>query len=112
MYFDLSTNSRATVRKIAAAFAEKGVHMLDAPVSGGPRGAKTGKCAIWVDASVAGSFVADKTQSKVSEHAGFAYAPHQVSDKSSAWLYSWSLAIPASSKANTSRTHWRRSAAI
>jgi len=48
VYFDLSTNSRAMVRKIAAAFAEKGVHMLDAPVSGGPRGAKTGKCAIWV----------------------------------------------------------------
>jgi 3-hydroxyisobutyrate dehydrogenase-like beta-hydroxyacid dehydrogenase len=47
-YFDLSTNSRNTVRKIHAAFAEKGAHMLDAPVSGGPRGAKTGKLAIWV----------------------------------------------------------------
>lgn len=47
-YFDLSTNSRASVRKIHAAFAEKGAHMLDAPVSGGPRGAKTGKLAIWV----------------------------------------------------------------
>jgi 3-hydroxyisobutyrate dehydrogenase-like beta-hydroxyacid dehydrogenase len=47
-YFDLSTNSRAVVRKIHAAFAEKGAHMLDAPVSGGPRGAKTGKLAIWV----------------------------------------------------------------
>src|SRR5438105_13372999 len=46
--FDLSTNSRATVRKIHAAFAEQGAHMLDAPVSGGPRGAKTGKLAIWV----------------------------------------------------------------
>jgi 3-hydroxyisobutyrate dehydrogenase len=47
-YFDLSTNSRAVVRKIHAAFAEHGAHMLDAPVSGGPRGAKTGKLAIWV----------------------------------------------------------------
>jgi len=47
-YFDLSTNSRATVRKINASFAEKGAYMLDAPVSGGPRGAKTGKLAIWV----------------------------------------------------------------
>lgn len=46
--FDLSTNSRATVRKVHAAFAEKGAHMFDAPVSGGPRGAKTGKLAIWV----------------------------------------------------------------
>ena len=47
-YFDLSTNSRNTVRKIHDAFAAKGAHMLDAPVSGGPRGAKTGKLAIWV----------------------------------------------------------------
>jgi sorbitol/mannitol transport system substrate-binding protein len=72
----------------------------------------SGKCAIWVDATVAGSFVTDKTQSKVSEHAGFAYAPHQVSDKSSAWLYSWSLAIPASSKAKDaakSFTSWATS---
>ena len=48
VYFDLSTNSRAVVRKINAAFAEKGVHMLDAPVSGGPRGAESGKLALWV----------------------------------------------------------------
>ena len=59
----------------------------------------SGKCAIWVDASVAGSFVTDKTQSKVSDHVGFTFAPHQVTDKGSAWLYSWALAIPTSSKA-------------
>jgi 3-hydroxyisobutyrate dehydrogenase len=47
-YFDLSTNSPDVVRRIHAAFAERGVHMLDAPVSGGPRGAATGKLAIWV----------------------------------------------------------------
>ena len=47
-YFDLSTNSRATVLKIHQAFAEKGVFMLDAPVSGGPRGAATGKLALWI----------------------------------------------------------------
>ncbi|MGH7042271.1 MAG: NAD(P)-dependent oxidoreductase [Acetobacteraceae bacterium] len=47
-YFDLSTNSPATMRKIHAAFAEKGAHALDAPVSGGPRGAASGKLAIWV----------------------------------------------------------------
>jgi len=59
----------------------------------------SGKCAIWVDASVAGSFVTDKAQSKVADHVGFTYAPHQVTDKGSAWLYSWALAIPTSSKA-------------
>jgi 3-hydroxyisobutyrate dehydrogenase len=47
-YFDLSTNSRAVVQKISAAFAAKGAHMLDSPVSGGPRGAATGKLALWV----------------------------------------------------------------
>jgi 3-hydroxyisobutyrate dehydrogenase-like beta-hydroxyacid dehydrogenase len=47
-YFDLSTNSPMTVKKIAAAIAEKGAHMLDAPVSGGPQGAASRRLAIWV----------------------------------------------------------------
>jgi 3-hydroxyisobutyrate dehydrogenase len=47
-YFDLSTNSRAMVEKIHAAFAQQGVQMFDAPVSGGPRGAATRKLAIWI----------------------------------------------------------------
>jgi 3-hydroxyisobutyrate dehydrogenase len=46
--FDLSTNSPALVRRLHAVFAERGAHMLDAPVSGGPRGAKTRKLALWV----------------------------------------------------------------
>jgi 3-hydroxyisobutyrate dehydrogenase-like beta-hydroxyacid dehydrogenase len=48
VYFDLSTNSPTVVRRIEAVFKERGVHMLDAPVSGGPRGAASGKLAIWV----------------------------------------------------------------
>jgi 3-hydroxyisobutyrate dehydrogenase len=47
-YFDLSTNSPTVVRRICAAFAERGAHMLDAPVSGGPKGAESGKLALWV----------------------------------------------------------------
>ena len=47
-YFDLSTNSPSVVKKLHAAFAEKGAHMLDAPVSGGPQGAASRKLAIWV----------------------------------------------------------------
>jgi 3-hydroxyisobutyrate dehydrogenase-like beta-hydroxyacid dehydrogenase len=47
-YFDLSTNSPSVVKTIAAAFAAKGAHMLDAPVSGGPQGAASRKLAIWV----------------------------------------------------------------
>jgi 3-hydroxyisobutyrate dehydrogenase-like beta-hydroxyacid dehydrogenase len=48
VYFDLSTNSPAVVRHICRTFAERGAHMLDAPVSGGPRGAASGRLAIWV----------------------------------------------------------------
>jgi 3-hydroxyisobutyrate dehydrogenase-like beta-hydroxyacid dehydrogenase len=47
-FFDLSTNSPALVKRLHAAFAENGAHMLDAPVSGGPVGARTRKLAIWV----------------------------------------------------------------
>jgi 3-hydroxyisobutyrate dehydrogenase len=47
-YFDLSTNSPGVVKKLNAAFAEKGAYMLDAPVSGGPQGAASGRLAIWV----------------------------------------------------------------
>jgi 3-hydroxyisobutyrate dehydrogenase-like beta-hydroxyacid dehydrogenase len=47
-FFDLSTNSPGLVRRLHAAFAEKGFHLLDAPVSGGPKGAKSRKLALWV----------------------------------------------------------------
>ena len=47
-YFDLSTNSPTVIREIHAALAEKDVQVLDAPVSGGPDGARSGKMAIWI----------------------------------------------------------------
>lgn len=53
-YFDLSTNSQALMRRVHAAFAEKGALAFDAPVSGGPKGAETGKLAIWVGGDRAG----------------------------------------------------------
>ena len=46
--FDLTTNSPTLVRRIAKTYAERGLHLLDAPVSGGPHGAKSGRLAIWV----------------------------------------------------------------
>lgn len=58
----------------------------------------SGKCAIWVDASVAGSFTTDTSQSKVADSTGFVAAPTEATDKGSSWLYAWSLAIPATSK--------------
>jgi 3-hydroxyisobutyrate dehydrogenase len=47
-WFDLSTNSPTVVRAISARFAQRGIAMLDAPVSGGPAGAKSGKLALYV----------------------------------------------------------------
>jgi sorbitol/mannitol transport system substrate-binding protein len=58
----------------------------------------SGKCAMWVDASVAGAFVTDKKESKVPDKVGFAKAPRQTTDKGSSWLWTWALAVPASSK--------------
>jgi 3-hydroxyisobutyrate dehydrogenase-like beta-hydroxyacid dehydrogenase len=48
VYFDLSTNSPTLLRHIHDEFAKVGAHVLDAPVSGGPRGARSGRLAIWV----------------------------------------------------------------
>ena len=48
VYFDLSTNAPAVVRRLHAVFAERHIAMLDAPVSGGPRGAESRKLALWV----------------------------------------------------------------
>jgi len=47
-WFDLTTNSPSVVRRLHATFKHKGLHLLDAPVSGGPKGAKTRKLALWV----------------------------------------------------------------
>jgi 3-hydroxyisobutyrate dehydrogenase-like beta-hydroxyacid dehydrogenase len=47
-YFDLSTNAPALVRRLYAVFRERGLSLLDAPVSGGPKGARTRKLALWV----------------------------------------------------------------
>jgi len=59
----------------------------------------SGKCALWVDATVAGSFVTDASQSKVSDLVGFALAPKQVTTKGAGWLWAWALAIPVTSDA-------------
>jgi 3-hydroxyisobutyrate dehydrogenase len=47
-WFDLTTNSPTLVRRLHKIFSERGSHLLDAPVSGGPQGAKSGKLAVWV----------------------------------------------------------------
>jgi len=56
-----------------------------------------GKCGMWVDATIAASFIADPKQSKVADKVAFAQAPVAVTPKGANWLWSWNLAIPASS---------------
>ncbi len=58
----------------------------------------SGKCGIWVDATVAASFVTNPKDSKVADRVGFAPAPCAVTCKGSNWLWAWSLAIPAGSQ--------------
>jgi len=48
VYVDLSSNSPATVRKLYADFARRGISMLDAPVAGGVVGAEAGTLSIMV----------------------------------------------------------------
>jgi sorbitol/mannitol transport system substrate-binding protein len=57
-----------------------------------------GKCGMWIDATVAASFVSDPKQSKVATEVGFAPAPCGTTCKNANWLWSWALAIPSSSK--------------
>ncbi|WP_246731736.1 sugar ABC transporter substrate-binding protein [Methylocapsa sp. S129] len=57
-----------------------------------------GKCGMWIDATVAASFVSDPKQSKVADKVGFALAPDNGLGKRGNWLWAWSLAIPAGSK--------------
>jgi len=47
-WFDLSTNSPRRIRALHAQLAEREIAVLDAPVSGGPKGARSGKLAVWV----------------------------------------------------------------
>ncbi len=47
-WFDLTTNSPTCVRRLHGELLARGVQLLDAPVSGGPQGAKSGKLALWV----------------------------------------------------------------
>jgi sorbitol/mannitol transport system substrate-binding protein len=57
-----------------------------------------GKCAMWVDATIAASFITDPKQSKVADKVAFAQAPSQATAKGANWLWAWALGIPSSTK--------------
>ena len=80
---------------------------LDLMNDAGPPGASTngfnenlslfqqGKCGMWIDATVAASFVTNPNESTVADKVGFALAPDAGLGKRANWLWAWALAIPA-----------------
>ncbi|WP_255464018.1 MULTISPECIES: sugar ABC transporter substrate-binding protein [unclassified Herbaspirillum] len=58
----------------------------------------SGKCGMWVDATVAAGMLYHGKDSKVSDKTAFAPAPIAATEKGSHWLWIWSLAVPKSSK--------------
>ncbi len=83
---------------------------VDLMKAAGPPGASTngfnenlalfnaGKCGMWIDATVAASFVSNPQESKVADKVGFALAPTAGLGKGANWLWAWTLAVPAGSK--------------
>ena len=85
-------------------------YYIDMMKESGPQGAsgngfsenlalfQSGKCGMWIDATVAASFVTDPKASKVPDKVGFALAPDKGLGKRSNWLWAWALGIPAGTK--------------
>ncbi len=58
-----------------------------------------GKCGMWIDATVAASFVTNPDDSTIGDQVGFALAPDNGLGPRGNWLWAWSLAVPAGSDA-------------
>lgn len=57
-----------------------------------------GKCAMWIDATVAAGFLANPKTSKVADKMAWAKSPTAVTKNGANWLWSWALGIPSSTK--------------
>lgn len=55
-----------------------------------------GKCGMWVDATIAASFITNPKLSKFADKVEFTQAPSMLTAKGANWLWAWALAIPAS----------------
>jgi sorbitol/mannitol transport system substrate-binding protein len=83
---------------------------LDMMKESGPEGAsgngfsenlalfQSGKCGMWIDATVAASFVSNPKDSSVADKVSYALAPDNGLGKRGNWLWAWALAIPAGSQ--------------
>lgn len=56
-----------------------------------------GRCAMWMDATVAASFVSNPEDSTVADKVSYAIFPDTGNGNHGHWLWSWNLAVPASS---------------
>lgn len=56
-----------------------------------------GRCAMWIDATVAAGMLFNPKNSSVAGKVGFAPAPAETTTTGSSWLWTWALAIPESS---------------
>jgi len=54
-----------------------------------------GKCGMWIDATVAASFVSNPKDSTVADKVSYALAPDTGLGKRGNWLWAWSLGVPA-----------------
>ena len=61
-----------------------------------------GNCGMWIDATVAASFVSNPKESTVADKVGYALAPDTGLGKRGNWLWAWNLAIPAGSQKTAS----------
>lgn len=57
-----------------------------------------GRCAMWIDATVAAGLLYDRRQSQVADRVAFAPMPTGEFTGGPTWLWSWNLAIPVSSR--------------
>ena len=85
-------------------------YYIDMMKESGPQGAsgngfsenlalfQSGKCGMWIDATVAAKFVSDPKASQVADKVSYALAPNTGLGKGSNWLWAWALAIPAGTK--------------
>ena len=63
-----------------------------------------GRCGMWIDATMAASFVTNPEESTIADSVGFALAPnHEGVDRRANWLWAWALAIPAGTPARRCR---------
>jgi sorbitol/mannitol transport system substrate-binding protein len=58
----------------------------------------SGKAAMWIDATVAGSMLENPKESQVAGKMGYAPSPIEATPNGSHWLWSWAFAIPKAAK--------------